>query len=151
MPLPPRDPFADYLEGHDLLLKLERKRARVEEARAQGRLSEAESEQAIQSVLHAVERTVFLIAAYEEELEQQLQSLAERAEEGRTLFLSISEKVAALRRLEPSDWERCTAEEHGEWQRLLALYGNLRELWYRTLSAEERDLLREWERGEAGQ
>ncbi len=145
MPLSPRDPFADYLEGHDLLLKLERKRKTIEEARLNGALSGTEAEAAIQSVQQAVERTVVLIAEYEQELEEQLQNLAERAEEGRTLFLSISEKVAALRRMEPANWDSCTEAQKSEWQRLLGMYAHLRQLWIRTLSAEERTILAAWE------
>jgi hypothetical protein len=145
MPLPPRDPFADYLEGHDLLLKLERKRKTIEEARIHGKLSEEDYAAAAESVQHAVERTIVLIAEYEQELEEQLQRLAERAEEGRSLFLSISEKVAALKRLDPSEWERCTNEQRQEWDCLLGMYENLRLLWVRTLSSEERARLAELE------
>jgi hypothetical protein len=145
MPLSPRDPFADYLEGHDLLLKLERKRKTIEEARINGKLSEAESAAASESVQQAVERTIILIAEYEQDLEEQLQNLAGRAEEGRMLFLSISEKVAALKRMDPSEWERCTAEQLQEWDRLLDMYAQLRRLWMRTLSTEERIRLAEWE------
>jgi hypothetical protein len=145
MPLSPRDPFSDYLEGHDLLLKLERKRKAIEEARVSGQLSEREGEAAIESIQNAVERTVVLIAEYEEELETQLQDLAERAEEGRTLFLSISEKVAVLRRMDPANWENCTHDQRTEWQRLLGMYAHLRRLWIRTLSVEERTKLTEWE------
>jgi hypothetical protein len=145
MPLSPRDPFADYLEGHDLLLKLERKRQSIEKARLSGLLSGREGEAAIQSVQQAVERTVVLIAEYEQELEEQLQNLAERAEEGRTLFLSISEKVADLRRMDPASWDGFSAEQRSEWQRLLGVYAHLRQLWIRTLSVEERNQLAEWE------
>jgi len=147
MPLSPRDPFADYLEGHDLLLKLERKRQTIEQARQSGLLSEKDGEAAIESVQSALERTVLLIAEYEQELEEQLQNLAERAEEGRTLFLSISEKVAALRRMDLARWDSCPEEQRSEWQRLLGMYAHLRQLWIRTLSVEERTKLAEWEQG----
>ena len=145
MPLSPRDPFADYLEGHELLLKLERKGKAIEDARVHGKLSETESAAALQSVQQAVERTIVLIAEYEQELEEQMQRLAGRAEEGRMLFLSISEKVAVLKRMDPSEWNRCTTEQREEWDRLLAMYAQLRRLWMRTLSTEERGRLAEWE------
>jgi hypothetical protein len=145
MALSPRDPFADYLEGHDLLQKLERKRQTIEKAVLHGQMDEASGEAAIESVQQALERTVLIIALYEEELEEHLQLMAERAEEGRRLFLSISEKVAAFRRLDAEQWEACSLEQRGEWRRLLLMYGQLRQLWIRTLSVEERAQLADWE------
>lgn len=144
MPHAPRDPFADYLEGHDLLLKLERKRKKLEDARVQGVLSEGAFEEAVASVQAAVEKTLILVGESEQNLERELQLVAESAEEGRTLFLTISEKVAFLRRMDSGYWEACTGEQREEWRRLQDMYAQLSRLWVRTLSTEERVRLAGW-------
>ena len=96
MELPPRDPFGDYLQGLDLLQKLEKKRRQVEEARNRNPESDVDWEAVDENVKRGMERTLDLLSTYEAEMEAVLRAVADRADEGRQLFLRISDSYHSL-------------------------------------------------------
>jgi broad specificity phosphatase PhoE len=128
MELPPRDPFNDYLQGLDLLQKLEKKRRQVEEARNRAPQSDVDWEAVDSNVQRGMERTLDLLATCEAEMESVLGAIADRADEGRELFLRISDSFHSLKNEMPENWESQVSET----------YSALHKIWYSTLTLEER-------------
>lgn len=141
MELPPRDPFGDYLQGLDLLQKLEKKRRQVEEARNRNPESEVDWEAVDQNVKLGMERTLDLLATYEAEMEAVLRTVADRADEGRQLFLRISDNYHSLKGQMPENWESHDGHEQALWREVSETYAALYKIWFSTLTSEERSHL----------
>lgn len=142
MELPPRDPFGDYLQGLDLLQKLEKKRRQVEEARNRNPESEVDWEAVDQNVKLGMERTLDLLATYEAEMEAVLRTVADRADEGRQLFLRISDNYHSLKGQMPENWESHDGHEQALWREVSETYAALYKIWFSTLTSEERSHLK---------
>jgi hypothetical protein len=141
MELPPRDPFADYLQGLDLLQKLEKKRRQVEDARNRNPESEVDWEAVDKNIQRGMERTLDLLSNYETEMEAVLRAIADHADEGRRLFLWISNKYHSLKNQIPENWESHHGHEQALWREVSETYAALYEIWFSTLTSEERSQL----------
>jgi hypothetical protein len=141
MELPPRDPFNDYLQGLDLLQKLEKKRRQVEEAQNRAPQSDVDWEAVELNVQRGMERTLDLLATCEAEMESVLSATADRADEGRELFLRISHSFQNLKNEMPERWESQEGFEQALWREVSETYTALRKIWYSTLTSEERKQL----------
>jgi hypothetical protein len=138
MELPPRDPFNDYLQGLDLLQKLEKKRRQVEEARNRAPQSDVDWESVDLNVQRGMERTLDLLATCEAEMESVLGAIADRADEGRELFLRISDSFHSMKNEMPENWESKEGHEQALWREVSETYSALHKIWYSTLTSEER-------------
>jgi hypothetical protein len=141
MELPPRDPFGDYLQGLDLLQKLEKKRRQVEEARNRNPESDVDWEAVDENVRRGMERTLDLLSTYEAEMEAVLRAVADRADEGRQLFLRISDSYHSLKGQMPENWESHDGHEQALWREVSETYAALYKIWFSTLTSEERSHL----------
>ena len=137
MELPPRDPFGDYLQGLDLLQKLEKKRRQVEEARNRNPESDVDWEAVDENVKRGMERTLDLLSTYEAEMEAVLRAVADRADEGRQLFLRISDSYHSLKGQMPENWESHDGHEQALWREVSETYAALYKIWFSTLTSEE--------------
>jgi hypothetical protein len=71
-------------------------------------------------------------------MESVLRATADRADEGRELFLRISDSFHSLKDQMPENWESKEGHEQALWREVSETYVELRKIWYSTLTSEER-------------
>jgi len=88
-----------------------------------------------------MERTLDLLSTYEAEMEAVLRAVADRADEGRQLFLRISDSYHSLKGQMPENWESHDGHEQALWREVSETYAALYKIWFSTLTSEERSHL----------
>jgi hypothetical protein len=94
-----------------------------------------------ENVKRGMERTLDLLSTYEAEMEAVLRTVADRADEGRQLFLRISDSYHSLKGQMPENWESHDGHEQALWREVSETYAALYKIWFSTLTSEERSHL----------
>ncbi|MEK0447093.1 MAG: hypothetical protein RLZZ399_2414 [Verrucomicrobiota bacterium] len=157
MERPTPDLWQDYLEALELLEELRRRRAAFSETVAEEALGQEswcveeaqhepdalenpDSEGRLLDWLDVqIRRGEVLKERYEKRFDEMLHGCAHREEEGRRLFLMVSQMVREVNRVMEEVSEPVEEAVWEDWARLLGEYEALREVWQARLPKEDWD------------
>jgi hypothetical protein len=127
MEQPPLDPFAGYLEVVSVIGILELKRALILGSSAQVESQEEDAVALLHRVEEGIREALELQVVYEERMENVLHQTADKADALRTLFDSISERMAQMELWIEGAIDGLPEEDREEWDLLVSDYERIRE------------------------
>ena len=124
---PPLDPFAGYLEVVSVIGILELKRALLLGADPEQASGEVDAGVLLARIEAGIREATGLQVVYEEQMEDVLHSVADRADALHVLFDSISERMSQMQVWMESAVNALPEEDREEWDLLVSDYERIRE------------------------
>jgi hypothetical protein len=137
MPNPPHDSLFDYLEAHSLLETLHNRRSRLLDEAISAPPSGADADSLLALVDAGIQKAGALVVQYENEIEGNLQVVADRADSGRDLFMDVSKRIREFSALLSECSDALTENERLRWQGVLEDYSRLHSEWVQKLAPED--------------
>jgi hypothetical protein len=134
---PPHDSLADYLEAQALLETLYNRKGRLLDAARARTDGAGPPEPLLASVEAGIRKAGALVAQYESLIEGNLQTVADDAESGRTLFLEVSKRIREFCALLGKEAKELGGEERLRWFEVLEDYTRLHAEWIQKLPPED--------------
>jgi len=127
MEYPPLDPFAGYLEVVSVIGILELKRALLLGADPEEASGDVDAGILLARIEDGIREATGLQVVYEEQMEDVLHSVADRADALHVLFDSISERMSQMQVWMESAVNALPEEDREEWDLLVSDYERIRE------------------------
>lgn len=139
MEYPPLDPFAGYLEVVSVIGILELKRALLLGADPEEASGGGDAGVLLARIEDGIREATGLQVVYEEQMEDVLHSVADRADALHVLFDSISERMSQMQVWMESAVNALPEEDREEWDLLVSDYERIREQLGKTPPSDAAD------------